>query len=245
VLLPGQVIEDAQARQRARERAVESQRVQMEAERRGHLRACTTVVSAQHDLAEQAARAHVQMHGSQKLVVVQSGQPDLRKVLGCTQCHDYLIMDMAENTTLIVSGCSAAHPPNEQMNGHFHLDMDGGGGLRNGKPCFRKSSADLAIRLPQTISFSDGYWQMSVEQGLTLYQVQSDAAMPPTAGWAVGAAGFGLPPQLLCEMRAGTNALPPGEFPVDTLQFCLFTPDVQWQSRGKRRIFQGCSRRVA
>ena len=31
-------------------------------------------------------------------------------------------------------------------------------------------------------------------------------------------------------------------FPVDPLQNCLFAPELQWQSRGKRRILQGCQR---
>ena len=30
-------------------------------------------------------------------------------------------------------------------------------------------------------------------------------------------------------------------FPWTPLQHCLFTPELQWQSRGKRRILQGCT----
>jgi hypothetical protein len=29
-------------------------------------------------------------------------------------------------------------------------------------------------------------------------------------------------------------------FPVIPLENCMFTPESQWKSRGKRRILQGC-----
>jgi hypothetical protein len=31
-----------------------------------------------------------------------------------------------------------------------------------------------------------------------------------------------------------------GNFPLNPLRYRLFTPELQWQSRGKRRISQGC-----
>jgi hypothetical protein len=82
-----------------------------------------------------------------------------------------------------------------EFNGTYVVDTAKDGGVRNGKPCYRKNAAGSAGG-KQTVNFSSGSWYMCEDHSGCWYEVSSSADLPPASGWSTGSRGSGSPPVL-------------------------------------------------
>jgi hypothetical protein len=97
----------------------------------------------------------------------------------------------AAASVFTVSGCGMA-----EFNGVYAVDTAKDGGVRNGKPCYRKNAAGSAGG-KQTVNFSSGSWYMCEDHSGSWYKVSSSADLPPASGWSTGSNGTGSPPHLM------------------------------------------------
>jgi hypothetical protein len=148
----------------------------------------------------------------------------------------------AAASVFTVSACGMT-----EFNGTYAVDTAKDGGVRNGKPCYRKNAAGSAGG-KQTVNFSSGSWYMCEDHSGSWYKVSSSADLPPASGWSTGSNGTGSPPHLMFSAAGSATAdsldtwhdisarcrVPKASSNIAGSQNALATTPDYWESNGKQ-----------